>query len=220
MRLPRALSLRALPPLSMSDPSPSPDGHLTTAEVSAYLGTRMHDTDRRRLEAHLADCDECRIEVLEVRSILQSAPRRSRSRRPLLGVLGVAAAATILISVPWRVSPRSDPDADTLSLAERAVLSDVGRDSVDVVTPRSDANVPRNTLTVAWRRGADDTQFTVTLMNTRGDVLWTARTRDSTIMVPDSISLAPGTAYVVYVDALRADGTSARSGPRSFSVTR
>lgn len=220
MRLLRTLAPRALPPLTMSDPIPSPDGHLTTNDVSAYLGTRMHDSDRRRLEAHLADCDECRAELLEVRSMLRTAPPRSRSRRPLPGVLGAAAAAAILISVQWRVSPRADPDADTALVTERAVLSDVRRDSVEVVAPQADANVTKNALNVAWRRGADDTQFTVTLMNARGDVLWTTRTRDSTVVVPDSVSLAPGAAYVVYVDALRADGTSARSGPRSFSVTR
>ena len=55
-----------------------PDAHLTSDDVAAYLGPRLARDDRRRVEAHLASCAECRTEVREVRSMLQSVPSARR----------------------------------------------------------------------------------------------------------------------------------------------
>jgi len=203
--------------LTVAETRPSSHAHLTSDEVAMYLDARMSELDRRRVDTHLADCDVCRDEVLEVRSMLRSAPRRSRARAPISAIVGAVAAALVLAVAPWKYARQSRSDLESQVATERAVLPDAGRDSVQIVAPAVDATVARRAMFV-WRRGVGDSQFTVTVMNERGDVAWSASTRDSVMTLPDGVPLIPGMAYVLYVDALRDDGTSARSGPRLFTI--
>jgi hypothetical protein len=195
----------------------SPDAHLTADEVAMYLDARMSEADRRRVEAHLADCDICRGEVLEVRSMLRTAPRRSSTRWYTVAVTGAAAAAVLLIALPRHDARPTRGDGEP-GTTERAVLPDASRDSVQIVAPSVGEIVARRALTFVWRRGSGDARFTVTLMNERGDVAWSANTRDTVVTLPTSVALGPRTTYILYVDALRVDGTSTRSSPRSFIV--
>ena len=154
-------------------------------------------------------------------SMLKSAPRARRSNGSLRVLAGAAAAALILVALPWRDLRRPSLSPDTGVGTERAVVPDGGRDSVEIVTPTLDSAVAPDRLTITWRRGASDAQFTVTLLNTRGDIQWSAPTRDTVITVPDSVALPPAASYDVSdVDALRSDGTSARSAPRLFTIRR
>jgi hypothetical protein len=204
----------------MPDVPASRTGHLTSDEVAAYVDRRSSTAGRSGIEAHLADCDLCRAEVLEVRSMLKSAPQARRSNGSLRALAGAAAAALILVALPWRDLRHSSSFPDIGAGTERAVVPDGGRDSVVIVTPTLDGAVAPDRLTFTWRRGESDAQFMVTLLNTRGDILWSRSTRDTVITVPDSVALPPAASYVVYVDALRSDGTSARSAPRMFTIRR
>ena len=198
----------------------SPDAHLTSDEVAMYVDGHLSDTDRPVVDAHLAECDTCRSEVLEVRSMLRTAPRRSDKHWRALALLGTAAAAAVLIATPWRGRPPTIDDRHPGTTTERAVLPDGARDSVHIVAPSGAARIDRAALAFSWARGTGDARFTVTVMNERGDVAWTATTRDTVIVPPTSVELAPGTTYFLYVDAQRVDGTSARSSARSFIVDR
>ena len=197
-----------------------PDAHLTDADVAAYIGPRLARSDRRRVEAHLATCSACRTEVREVRSMLQSAPRVRRSTVPVYAVIGAAAAALFLVVTPWSALRRSASAPTAGAGAERSVLPDAGRDSVQIVSPALDESVSPRALRLVWRRGPTDAQFSVTLLDVQGDIRWTMTTRDSSVVVPDSVALVADATYEVYVDALRSDGTSARSALRTFTVRR
>lgn len=194
------------------------DAHLTTDDVAAYVGSRITAAARHRIDRHLAECGDCRAEVYEVRMMVQSAPPARRSRVPVIGVIGAAAAALLLVVTPWNAVRRATTAPSPSVGAERSVVPDAGRDSVQIVAPALDDAVARSNVTFIWRRGANDAQFTVTLLNDRGDIRWSTTTRDSSATVPDSVALSPATTYVLYVDAQRADGTSARSAPRTFAV--
>lgn len=200
--------------LIVSDRPHSRDQHLTSDDVAAYLNSRWDGSDRGRIEAHLSECDACRAEVLEVQTMVRSAPRSRSSKLPVLGLLGAAAALLFIAVAPWRHDQRGAVDV----VAERSVVPDAARDSVSIVSPAIDAAVTRTSMAVTWRRGPSDAQFTVTLLNTRGDILWSKTTRDTVVSVPDSVAMAPSGTYIVYVDALRVDGTSARSAARPFTV--
>ena len=216
-RVPAPSTPRAL---TMSDSYSASDAHLTSDDVAAYLGTSMGRSERRRAEAHLATCNVCRAEVLEVRSMLRTAPRHRLSATPLIAVLGAAAAAVLFLTVPWRTGLRTHAGIKAPVGIERTVLSDDVRDSVHVVAPAENAVVASRGMTITWQRGGKDTQFTVTLMDARADIRWTVSTRDSAVTLPDSVLLTADSTYFVYVDAQRADGTSARSPTRSFTIGR
>jgi len=199
--------------------TPAPrNAHLTSDDVAAYVSARFNGAERHRMEAHLADCDVCRTEVLEVRSLLQSAPR-TRWVVPRALPVAAAAAAILLIAIaPWRNLREKLGSADAGVGAERSALPDDARDSVAIVSPGLDDAIAPGGLQVVWRRGPVDAQFTVTVLSERGDIRWSTVTRDTAITVPDTVTLAPSGVYAVYVDALRADGTSARSPLRTFTV--
>jgi len=204
----------------MAETPPVRVTHLTSDEVAAYLDVRCPGHDRRHIDPHLAECDSCRAEVLEVRAMLKSAPRDRRSNIPVVAKVGAVAAAILLVVLPLRDRRRSSVDPEGGRVTERAVLPDAGHDSVVIVAPALDAAVAPGSVTIVWRRGDGDAQFRVELLNERGDIRWSTTTRDSIVSVPDSVSLSPASTYVVYVDALRADGTSVRSAPRTFTVGR
>src|SRR5689334_17429464 len=68
-------------------------GHPDRAELAAYLDRALLPDDRRRVEAHLADCGECLGELVVVSRLIRSQPRPLRRYWPA----GVAAAAVILL---------------------------------------------------------------------------------------------------------------------------
>ena len=204
--------------LIMSEISAPLDEHLSSDDVAAYVESRVSDAERRRIDSHLSACDLCRAEIIEVRSMIRSVPPARMAPRTL-GVIGAVAAGLVLIAIPWRDLRRSATGGADVA-TERAVLPDAGRDSVVIVAPVPNASVVSEPLTFVWLRGVNDAQFRVTLLNTRGDIRWVTTTRDSAVVVPDSAIRYAGESYVFYVDALRADGTSARSSPRTFTVRR
>jgi hypothetical protein len=60
--------------------------------------------------------------------------------------------------------------------------------------------------------------YRVTVTDTTGATRWTTETPDTAVTLPASARLEPGARYYFYVDALRADGWSVQSGPRTFTT--
>ena len=80
--------------------------HLTENQVVAYLGHELTDEPLRRVEQHLAQCSQCREEIVEAREIL-GRPRPRRSRWPVLAP--IAAAAAIVLVIFWPGNPDPQP---------------------------------------------------------------------------------------------------------------
>ena len=74
--------------------------HPAIHDLAAYLEHRLDDASRRRVESHLAECDQCRREVVDGERVLRAAPdRRTSVRRPIAVLAGLAAAALVLFTV-------------------------------------------------------------------------------------------------------------------------
>ena len=83
----------------------------------------------------------------------------------------------------------------------------------------SSGAVPAVGAEIVWRR-VPGARYSVTVVDTTGATQWTAETTDTSAAVPDSVRLAPGGRYYLYVDALRSDGWSLRSDRREFRTAR
>lgn len=181
------------------------NGHLDSTEVAAYVDGRLDEAARTRVEAHLAECDECRREVVTVRRVVATA-----RRRPGWPVWVTLAAAAALLLVVWpRAADRGGPGAPVVRDADPATAG------VAVVTPDSVATVP---LTFAWHPVPTATTYRVALTNPSGELIWSGATSDTVLAIPDSVALAAGRSYYYYVDALLADGTSITSGVRGVRL--
>jgi len=184
-------------------PIPSP-GHLDPHEVASYLSGTSEPVARARIEAHLADCEQCTAELVAVRQLHRGAPRGRRW-------LGAAAAAAAVIAVvligprlgsrPAETSPVRGEDSIS------AVVSLSPRDGAALVTP-----------VFAWRPVAGATAYRIAITRADGDSVWAASIRDTTVRVPDGVLVPAPDGYFWYVDALLADGRSVAGTAHEFRL--
>lgn len=161
----------------------SPAGaHPTTGEVAGFLDGRASDAERERLEAHLADCAECRTELVEVGRLL-----RSLTRRGSWLILGAAAAAGIALLM---VVPTWLQRAETLDRVRAPATA-------TTMAPRPIA--PRGPVDAAsqllWSSVSHADRYRVAVFDHEGAIVWEAQTEDTLIALPDSVSLTVDSAY-------------------------
>jgi anti-sigma factor RsiW len=183
--------------------------HLTGAEVAGYLEGALPQSDRRRVEAHLAACDECCSELIEVAQLLRTQPRR-RDRRGLWYVTaGVAAAAGLLLIL----FPRAGQPPESPGYREPVVTTTVGP---VIIAPRGETTAAR---AVVWRAVPHAERYRLTLFDVTGTVIWQSRVSDTVATLPATIELRPRASYFWQVEAQTAWNRWVRSDLVEFSVT-
>ncbi len=180
--------------------------HLTVEEVAAYVDRGLAAAERARVEDHLDACAECRAEVVAVARLSRSlaARRRWTVMAPL-----AAAAVLVLLFAPWRHQGERGP-----VLREPAVTTTVApmpiapRGGVTALPALTWSSVPR----------AD--RYQVTLFDQSGSVLWETHTADTTVAVPDTVSLVAGVPHYWKVAARTELGRWVASDLTSFTLSR
>jgi len=199
-----------------ADPAPlattMTDQHLPVATITAYVDNTLDDDAQVAADRHLAICADCRAELAEVSGLVVAMPtaRRSRSWGVVGGVLAAAGLVGVLFLSP---SPTSGPAATT----ERTTAPSAS--TLEIVQPA--ANGPfavGQDAAIVWRAVEPRATYRVTVTDTTGATRWTTETSDTVAALPASVRLEAGARYFLYVDALRADGWSLQSGPRSFTT--
>jgi putative zinc finger protein len=169
----------------MPDMHPEPaqprSGHLESGEVAAYLESALAPSERTRVEAHLADCDACRMEVAEVARLVRARPS---SRRWYLPVGAVAAAALLLLILRPGQDRVEPPDY---------------REPVITTTIAPVAIAPRGAITTAerliWSSVPHADRYQVAVFDDTGRVLWETQTSDTATVIPDRIRFQTGAPY-------------------------
>ena len=179
--------------------------HLESGEVASYLDRVLAPAEQARLETHLADCAECRGEVIAVSRIRHI---RSRPRWLILGPAAAAAAIALFFVARPAVTPA--PGTVPRDGEERTTVA--------LVTPGDGAAAPARSLTFIWRSAGGGVSYRLTLTDERGDVVWTATASDTTGHPPSDVRFQMGRRYFWYVDALLPDGRSVTSGARQFTT--
>lgn len=187
--------------------------HLTTGEVAAYLERSLTAPEQERVERHLARCAECRDEVVQVQNI-ESVSRRPGPGRYLgIGAVAAAAVVTFVLVTPFgRQLLFTDTESPTRSSAAEGTVA------IGAIAPADGDRVNREGLTLLWHSVSPETSYQITLTNPQGDVVWTARTPDTTAAVPSAVELIADASYYWYVDALLEDGRPATTGILRFVV--
>lgn len=168
----------------------SAERHLEADEIAAYLhGVQSRDA-RARIESHLAACDACRAEVVEVSRIVATLPpSRFSMRRAWLPAI---AAAAVLVLITWQGVGR-----DRMSVAHRQApvstptapraLNPVG--VVDSVNALTWSSIPR----------ADS--YRIQVFDQDATLLWSTDASDTTIALPPTVRLGRDRRYFWKVDA-------------------
>jgi len=190
--------------------------HVTLQEMAALLDRELSGKELDRVEAHLASCDVCRREVVEVSRTLNP----KTDRRPWYALGAVAAAASIvgiLLLAPG-TGGISSGEESTVRTGGQIVL-DEGVPGIEVVSPTDAAVISRGSPLFVWRSGVESAVYRFTLTDENGDVLWTESTPDSLLSLTSEVILRAGATYYWFVDALLDDGGSATTGFHEFRTS-
>lgn len=200
----------------MNEPITSEE-HLTAEAIAAYLDGTIGDLERKRVEAHAAECEECRREIVEVTGTL----RRMR-RTPNWRVWAPAAAAAALIAFlvlrPFWIE--TGQDSTSRFRGPESIAGREGRVDIRVLAPADESTVSPADVAFIWHAGGAEASYQLTLTDAEGGVVWTLATTDTVASLPDTIALVHASLYHWYVDGLLEDGRQASSGVRSFTTRR
>jgi anti-sigma factor RsiW len=189
----------------MTDHKEGQETHIENGLLAAYVDRRLPAAEEARVEAHLAACDDCRLEVIEVRRLLSTRARRW----PVIAALGAAAVLLLVLTRPGQHTSAPSP-----------IRGGGGPEPVapTVLEPAVGAVVPANAVTFVWRGVEAPASYRLTLTDERGDVVWSVDTPDTNVATDSSVRFLHGRTYYWSVDVLMRDGRSTTTGFHSFRV--
>ena len=218
------------------------------AQLAAYAEGRLTEPESERLESHLADCGFCLGQVRFLVRIGELGPapavptrlidavteprgqRRIGPRLPARALLAAAAGlALVVVGVrfDWIEIPSGTPpstaatESESIATgpADRAVRNHAAGQSVPtIVQPKPGQSVARETLTLIWEPVAGALDYSVQLMDGRGNPLWEDRTEALSTTVPSQVELTPGRQYFVWVGAHLRSGLRVKSPAVEFTI--
>jgi hypothetical protein len=181
--------------------------HLTPELIAAYLARETSEEENRAAQRHLLACGECRRDVAEAAEL---TPDREPRRWVAVAIPAAAAAVALLVLLPGQ-GPSPDETATRGPGAE-------GVRQFAAVMPAEGVPVPGDSLVFLWRSEGSDAHYVLTVTDEIGDVVWTAGTRDTSLVPPRGAGLKSGNTYFWYVDALLEDARSATTGVRELAI--
>ena len=138
-----------------------------------------------------------------------------RSGRRRWWLIPAAAAAVVAgLALPRLTNNSLSPDNPQRA---RRVTDTDGRARLTIVSPANDMTV-NAPIVFTWRATNADV-YRVTVVTESGDPVWTTDTGDTTVTLPDSVSLPRGHAYFWHVDAI-ANGIAAKTPTYRLQVPR
>ena len=194
--------------------------HVSDDDLARYIDDDLDADARVRLEAHLAECDDCRhVLVQATRAIPQGASRadRGRSLGRWTAIATLAAAAAILIVVVPRVRRNEVSDRDPRT-RDGAGLAGDNTPRIMADSPAPDALVRLDTLVFRWKSLSPGASYELTISDVAGGLLWSTQTTGTSAALPDSVArrMLSGSTYYWRVDAVLQDLRSTTSDPRAF----
>jgi len=183
-----------------------PGPHLNAVSLARYVEGSLTPDERARCDAHLAQCWECRAELIESRRILASRPRDTQWTR-----LATAAAAAAVLLLVWTGTARHRP-AESLT-----------RDATLTTTVAPLPVAPLGSVTrverLRWRAVPGVLHYRVTLFTGEGQVMWHTTTRDTFVSPGDTLRFSLATPYYWQVKAETSYGRWVESELVGFTLT-
>jgi len=181
------------------------EGHLTAMDVAAYVDNGLEAAARARVRSHVAECDECRGEVIAVARLARTGSRyRWKTLVPL-----AAAAALVLYFAPWRASDSTAP-----------VLREPGVTTIVAPTPIAPRGAVKALPALTWSSVPLADRYEVTLFDEDGSVLLETQTEDTTAVVAPTVRIVVGVPHYWKVAARTEQGRWVASDLTSFTLSR
>ena len=175
-------------------------------DLLAAVEQRGSEDERLRSINHAMTCADCgeELELLRATRIV-----RDRARVPRFG-FALAASLVLVVGLGYYSLARSRSDT----------VDDLTRDGsgdVQLIAPSS-ATVTRLD-TLAWRSVGGAVEYTVDVRRADGTLITRTTTADTTVALPATVRLDPGSDVYWGVTARLGDGSELRSATRRVRVT-
>ncbi|MFQ5569895.1 MAG: anti-sigma factor family protein [Rhodothermales bacterium] len=209
--------------------------HLEDYTIARYLDGSIEAAEQEQLEAHLADCSACCEAVASAYRMVQAV---EQTEAPLPDAAAVRRAER-LISTPRRVSVLPALFEMPARIAVAAVVvvaiglvayfslvpSEPSRFRTESVAgvfearaPEDGAIVDGTRLSFSWSPLQNAVGYRLKLYADEGVVLWQSEAEETSLVLPATVRLKPGTHYLWRVEGVLADGTTQGTELRAFRV--
>lgn len=158
--------------------------HPDITVLAAYLDRTGGAAELRGLEAHLASCGDCRLELLEAGRISRAARHPAREVGALVPLAAAAGIAVALLARGPGAGEPASPRHREPAVVAAAVPN--------LVAPLGPVHTP-DSLRWTHLPGAD--RYEVALFDGAGRILWEASLADTAAAFPATPSLIPGQVY-------------------------
>ena len=164
--------------------------HLEAGRIAAYVESTLDPTMRPEIEAHLADCVRCQLEVVEVSRLVRTLPRR-----PSWQIIGpIAAAAALLIAIGlWQMIP-NEPQPGPV-LREPAITT------APAPVPVAPVGQVARVASISWTSVPGADRYRLTVFDVGGEVVWESEGVDTASILPAAVRLEQGESYFWKVEA-------------------
>jgi anti-sigma factor RsiW len=183
--------------------------HVGPERLAAYLDHELSPTAREEVVAHFAECADCRREMTAMRRLLEERSKR-RPWYVTTGPLLVAVAAAIVFVLVPRIRRADDAPAPSIRSAPELTSTDPAQ-RISMISPADDAVLREGGTVFVWRSVGADATYRLTLQDSTGATVWASSTVDTSVVLPDSVRVAPGE-YYWSVAARMPDARSAKTG--------
>lgn len=156
--------------------------HLPLETVAAYLDRQLSGLELDTAEAHLASCNLCRAEIVDLTKVLR---QRRRPRLLYVGGVSAAAAAVLLFAAGTWEAARSPAET------HRGAITDA-RVAVQLMSPTTHSDA-RTTWRWGPVSGAD--RYELTVFDADGRIVWDTTTTQSVVKAPAAGRLEIGRKY-------------------------
>lgn len=186
--------------------------HIPGERLSGYVDDTIPAEERREIDAHLAECEECRREVTEIDRLLRDNGQRRPSHIHWTAA-AVAAAVLLLFAVPATIN-RLGEEGDVLRSDSAAVEGEalVGIAPLDPVIEPGDGDGGQVAVTLSWVESGPGLTYRVSVSDDSGRTLWTGTTTETSVRLPSEVRLESGRTYFWFVDATLVNGEAATTG--------
>ena len=193
--------------------------HLSVEQLASYIDGSLTPDERDRVLTHFDQCAECRREMTASRRVIARAPGAAlRSRwRTLSPAFAMLAAAALVFVVASPVL-RNNRGRDVAVRAPTRIAESDNAPRLATVSPADEGAASPENNTFVWRAASGDAEYRLTITDATGRIVWRKSTTDTSAVLPDSVRFVRGNDYYWSVEALLADGRSATTNARHFSV--
>lgn len=190
--------------------------HPEIEDIAAYVEGTLPPEERTVLEAHLAECSDCRLVATDASLLVRDEIRR---RRWVVAVPAAAVAAAAALAL-FVILPLGEDGAPATNAIRAG--SDRAREAlpvVAVVSPEARVSLNPDSVRFVWRSAAPEAFYRLVLTDGAGAAVWETTTSDTIAQLPPEIRLADDQHYFWYVDALLPNGTEASTGVEEFRTS-